>query len=350
MTMAQLDDMESQTVLLQGIECCTDQLDVPTIFGLAGTISTNMTSEDSVGLCAWYLERLLRRVPVSDRQSIARHEIPLTSTCAVARFLYSYLSDVDLRQRWRAAHAMRRLARLGDDDTLFQIIRQYDRTEEPGFRAKAAPFYWLAARLWLVIALDRICGEMPQSVEPYFQKLLGIGLSDEFPHMLIRAYAIDACQKLLEQGYVQTDAEVAGKLVEKNLGSVTTVKAPMEHYRSFDSYRKPDGERRFDFDWLDTLRYWYNPWLRIFSGLTPEKLLNLAETWIVDRWAADEKTNESRRDPRPWRFRDGSYGSWSINHGSLPTLERYQNHLEWHAMWCAAGELSQNALGSAGGV
>ena len=344
MTMAQLNQMESQTVLLQGIECCTDELDVPTIFGLAGTISANMTNEDSVGLCAWYLERLLKRVPADDRESIRGHEIPLSTTSAAARFLYSYLSDVDLRQRWRAAHAMRRLARLGDDDTLFEIIRQFDRTEDQGFRASDAPFYWLAARLWLVIALDRICAETPRATKPHFQMLLRIGLSDEFPHMLIRAYAIDACQKLLKQGCVKIDSAVADKLIEKNLASVAKAKTPTERYHSFDSYRKPDGERRFDFDWLDTLRYWYNPWLRIFSGLTPEKLLNLAETWIVDRWGTDQKTKKGSGDPRPWRFGDGSYGSWSINHGSLPTLERYQNHLEWHAMWCAAGELVKTHL------
>ena len=344
MTMAQLNEMESQTVLLQGIECCSDKLDVSTIFELAGTISANGAREDSVGLCDWYLERLLKRVPTDDRESIGGQEIPLSTTSATARFLYSYLGDVDLRQRWRAAHGMRRLARLGDDDTLFEIIGQYDRTEEQGFRASDAPFYWLAARLWLVIALDRICTETPRATKPHFQTLLRIGLSDEFPHVLIRAYAIDACQKLLRQGCVKIDSTVADKLVGINQAPVVKFKTPTERIHSFDSYRKPSGERRFDFDWLDTLRYWYNPWLRIFSELTPEKLLDLTETWIVDRWGIDQKTKKGSRDPRPWRFRDGSYGSWSINHGSLPTLERYQNHLEWHAMWCAAGDLVKTHL------
>ena len=338
-TMAKLNEVESQAVLLQGIECCSDTLDVSTIFELAGTIAANGSREDSVGLCAWYLKRLVKRVPTDDRESIGEQEIPLSTTSATASFLYSYLSDVDLRQRWRAAHAMRRLARLGDDDTLLEIIGQYDRTEEQGFRASDAPFYWLAARLWLVIALDRICAETPRATKPHFQTLLGIGLSDEFPHMLIRAYAIDACHKLVNQGCVKIDSIVADKLDGINQGPVVKSKDPTECIHSFDSYRKPAGKRRFEFDWLDTLRYWYNPWLRVFSGLTPEKFLDLTERWIVDRWGIDQKTNKGSRDPRPWRFRDGSYGSWSINHGSLPTLERYQNHLEWHAMWCAAGDL-----------
>jgi hypothetical protein len=29
------------------------------------------------------------------------------------------------------------------------------------------------------------------------------------------------------------------------------------------------------------------------------------------------------------------------DHGSLPVGERFDNHLEWHAMWCAIGNLLQ---------
>ena len=58
---------------------------------------------------------------------------------------------------------------------------------------------------WLSRSIEFVA-ETPRATKPHFQMLLRIGLSDEFPHMLIRAYAIDACQKLLKQGCVKLDS------------------------------------------------------------------------------------------------------------------------------------------------
>ena len=45
-------------------------------------------------------------------------------------------------------------------------------------------------------------------------------------------------------------------------------------------------------------------------------------------------------EPRQHRFSDHSVASMH-SHGSLPILERFHTYLEWHAMWCATGELMQ---------
>ena len=344
MAMAQLSGSEAETVLLEGVERSSGEVDVRVIYILAGIIATKMTPDKAAGLYSWYLGRLFSRVACKDREAINPDDLPVKTNSAVARFLYAYLSEVDLRKRWRAAHALRRLARLGAEKTLAESIAQYSRTKECAFRAGNVPFYWLAARLWLLVALDRICGETPKAAWPHIQTILKVALSGEFPHVLVRSYAVDACRNLLNSGCTDLSSAQISELESVNKASIADSVATGIRSGSFVRHGNSGRVRRFDFDWLDTLRYWYEPWLRVFSGLRPEEFLDASERWIVDRWGVTEKSIPQGRDPRAWRFHDDSYGSWSNQQGGLPTLERFRSHLEWHAMWCVAGELSQSHL------
>ena len=290
MAMAQLSGSKAETVLLEGLERFSGEFDVRVLYNLAGIISTKMAPGDAVNLYRWYLARLFSRVPDKDREAINPNDLPVKTTPAVARFLYAYLSEVDLRKRWRAAHALRRLARLGDEQTLAEAIGQYDRSEESGFRTGNVPFYWLAARLWLVVALDRISCETPKAAKPHIHTLLNIALSREFPHVLVRSYAVDSCRNLINGGYAHLNWVQISKLYGVNKATVSDSQATGIRSGSFS--RRGDGDRvqRYDFDWLDTVPYWYEPWLRVFYGLKPEEFLNLSESWIVDRWGVTEQS------------------------------------------------------------
>ena len=326
--------------MLEGLERNVEFMKAETIFALVGLIGSKLDPTDCADLCKWYVERLSERVPESDRESVEENDIPIRAPEVIARFLYAYMSDVDLRQRWRAAHALRRLVRLGDESVLRETVKQYERLEERAFRATGQPFYWLAARLWLVIALDRISGETVEAVMPHSQTLLRICFSEEFPHLLIRDYAADACRRLVESGYLHLDPERTAKLKAVNQGLRTDRSKPWEQTGSLRLYSRDKAESRFDFDSMDTLPYWYDPWLQMFEGISQDTFVNLAENWIVEKWQV--KDNPSRRaDPRESRFRDRSYHLWSNGHGRLPTLEPYHTHLEWHAMWCTAGQLAR---------
>ena len=326
--------------LLEGLERNVESIKAETIFALVGLIGSKLDSMDCAGLCKWYVERLLERVPESDRESVVREDIPLRAPEVVGRFLHAYMSDVDLRQRWRAAHALRRLARLGDESVLRETVAQYERFEERAFRAIGQPFYWLAARLWLVIALDRIAGETAEAVTPHAQTLLGICFCEDFPHLLVRDYAADACRRLIMGGHLHLDAKRTAKLNAVNEGLRSDKPRPWGQSESLRLYSRDKAETRFDFDSMDTLPYWYDPWLQMFDGVSSDEFMKVAEEWIVDRWRVKEKPSR-RTEPRLNRFSDRSYYFWRHGHGSLPTLERYQTHLEWHAMWCTAGQLAK---------
>ena len=330
----------SITALLEGLQRHADSMKVEAILAVSGLVGSNLAPKEAADLCAWYLTRLLQQVDEADRESIRKSDIPIEAPQAVGRFLYAYMSDVDIRRRWRVAHALRRLARLGEESTLNEVIALYDRVEEPAFRAGNEPFYWLAARLWLIIALDRIAEESPDVIASHGRTLFEICYCDDFPHLLIRDYAADACRKLIEIGSLTISAEESIKLENVNSAKLSGESRQGIGNEFFENNRTDKRARRFDFDSLDTLRYWYENWMNLFEGVTASGFIESAEKWIVDKWGVvDQPTRAS--EPRKNRFPDRSFYLWSNGHGRLPTLERYQNHLEWHAMWCAAGELSQ---------
>lgn len=90
---------------------------------------------------------------------------------------------------------------------------------------------------------------------------------------------------------------------------------------------------------MDTLRYWYEDILRLFPTVSPDEVLDIADKWTIDRWGADPEANWWDKEPRRARYDERRFALYTHSHGSLPTLERYGTHLEWHAMHCVIGEL-----------
>ena len=337
---ANLSDEQIQAILLRGIESNTDHLSAAITFALAGEIGTKLTPKAAADLCAWYLERLAKRIPPDERENMPPDTLASSMSEALARLFYAYLGDVDVRVRWRTAHALRRLARLGQTDILMAVASQYDRMTDGSFRNPKAPYYWIASRMWLVIALDRIAHETPSAIASLAPVLLKVALDHEFPHLLIRAYAADACRKLVSAGLVELTPDQQSELAKVNVSTLPAGNREREYGGGFDRFdRRDEPTRRFHFDGLDTLRYWYAPWLRAFDDLTPDALLEVAESWIVDKWGVQDEKPYGSKEPRARRFSERAWALSSTSHGSLPTLERYKSHLEWHAMWCAAGQL-----------
>ena len=336
---------EAQELLLEGLERHVDELGAELIFALAGKIGGKLARSDAASLVEWYVHRLEERIsPEYLDQMAPDSELPHETNEAVARLLFAYLGDCDLRNRWRAAHAVRRLARTGDEATLAALVAEYHRLEEPVFRGRDVDFYWLAARLWFVLTWDRVAGETPNFAAHAGPTLLKIALDDSFPHLLIRSFARDACEKLTAAGHLNLTSEEESRLAHVNEPPVPPTPADPSVRKTigsghFDGFAYRREGRRFRFDTTDTLPYWYAPMLRSFAAVDGERFLREAERWIVDLWGYSAETRGFDKEPRGSRFRDSRWSLMDHRHGTKPTLERLRTHLEWHAMWCSAGEL-----------
>lgn len=329
------------STLLEAVERHVDSLDAPTVYALVGLIGQYCRPIDAASVSERYSERLIQRIPTKDRDNWAQADMPNNPADGVSRYLYALMGDLDLRIRWRAAHAARILARLSATDTLNNLVGMYGRKSELSYRRPDAPFYWLASQLWLVIALDRIAAETPSAVQCHGQKLLDIASDNEFPHVVLRSYAKSAVSKLVESGQLTLDpAQLAA--LERTNTSPLRGKTPLKRRdATFQKYRGIEEGRRFTFNSMDTLPYWYSGAVRIFADVSKKEFLDVAERWIVDQWGVHNDPWTWEGQPRKDRLEQRALSSGSHSHGSLPVGERYNTHLEWHAMWCAIGEFMQ---------
>ena len=337
-----LSDAALQELVLRGIERHVDGFDPELIFALTGLVGCRLPPSEAAGLVDWYARRLAERIPTEDRdQTVSLSALPQQMDEAVARFLFAYMGDCDLRLRWRAAHAVRRLARTGDQATLKALVTEYPRREEAAFRGRDLAFYWLAARLWFVMAWDRVSGERPDVGSCAARALLQIALDDSFPHLLVRSFARDACEKLVTAGHLSLTNAEASNLSRVNETTLPQAPRPVTTgtLAFGGGFGTEDTTRRFKFDWTDAIPYWYEPVLESFADVDGERFLQEVERWTIDVWGYSGDTRDLNKEPRRRRLGRSNWALTQHSHGAKPTLERLNVHLEWHAMWCAAGEL-----------
>ncbi len=343
-------DHQICAALLEGMERHVDALEAPTVYALVGLVGQYCAPDDAAKVTACYADRLVQRIPVAERDHWDLTHIPTEPAEGVARFLYAFMGDVDVRIRWQAGHALRRLARPGDVGILDKLVELYGRTAEPSFRRPDAPFYGLAACLWFVMALDRMAAEAPSAVGRHGHWLFEIATDNEFPHVLVRSFAKSAVCKLVESGALMLDPTQRAALNRANTSPVRRKKGRDPYSVRFDRYSYRGREdRRFHFDSMDTLPFWYTGALRTFVDVSREEFLDAAERWIVDRWGVQNNPWSWDDEPRQRRFSDRSLSSMDHDNGSRPRLERFHTYLEWHAMWCAAGDLMQTRSLARGG-
>lgn len=286
-----------------------------------------------------YIQRIITRLKLPENKV----EPEYSTESALACQLYSFLGDVDTRVRWRAAHSIRASARMGDFKAIVALTALYDRKSMLGYREDNAPFYWMSARLWLIVTFDRIASETPKAIAPIARWLLSIATDQNFPHVLIRYFSKSCLMKLLSKGFIDFDEQEIEALHAINVSELATEKS--KHRVSCGGFHEGDKERRFSFDSLDTLSYMYPGAIRCFSDVDQKMFLDEAESWIMDRWKSGSDLSRWENEPRKQRFERANYTLYSHSHGSMPTIERHSYYLEWHAMWCSLGSLmTENAL------
>ena len=322
--------------LLETIELHVDSMNAYEVYAFVGEIGHYCTPSESEQIIKKYTKWLVNRIPDQDKEVWNPADIPDDIVSGLACFINALMGDIDVRIRWRAAHALRSLTGLGDTNTIKETITLYDKTNEESYRKLNAPFYWMAARLWLMIAIDRISGEVPSALNCCGHDLYKIACDNNFPHIIIRAYAKSAVLKLVHSGeLVLDDAEI--DLLEQVNQSPIDRKIKQRKYNDIRNSKN----HRFHFDSMDTLPYWYSGAIDLFADISNEEFLTTAESWIIDHWCPNTEIWRWDEEPRKDRFSERSFSLVDHRHGSRPTLERFSTYLEWHAMWCSIGQIMQ---------
>jgi len=341
-------------LMLDGIEANVNALTAERIHHIVGVMVTCIWPDAAAALADWYVSRLANRIPVEERlAATSESDYPINVDLATARIIFAYMGDIDVRARWRAAHAARRLASLGCVNALCALVSMYEARQVPAFRSESFPFYWLAARLWFVLAWERIAAEDPTKAYLAGDVLINAALDDAFPHMLIRATARDTSLVLMASGWSPSILDAASSLDRVNKSLVPRAKRDERVRRSSRANSvEVEREGRFHFNELDTKPYWYEPLIRSFAKVSMNQFTKEAERWIMDSWGFSADIYAWDREPRRAALERYNWSLKGHSHGELPTVERLSTHLEWNAMWCAAGELLKSEplvkLGRAG--
>lgn len=342
LALVDLQPAEITDLMLAGIGTNVSRLSAEHIYHLVGLLAHHLRAREAADLAQWYASRLVDRLAAADRVTLPADDCyPTDVDTAAAGALFACFGDPDLRVRWRAAHAARRLATTGCVAALRNLASMYEVRQLPAFRSTELPFYWLAARLWFVLTWERIAHERPEVAFQTGDVLLSIALNDDFPHMLVRAVARDACLALIAAGWTPLRADARAVLERVNKPSVPHVKQAVQSRRRGLARGRGSAERttRFHFNEIDTKPYWYSNIVGGFANVDLDAFCAEADRWIVDMWGANEDTYRWDHEPRRNSLERYNYNLTSHSHGSLPTVERFSTYLEWHAMWCAAGEL-----------
>jgi 3-hydroxymyristoyl/3-hydroxydecanoyl-(acyl carrier protein) dehydratase len=113
-------------------------------------------------------------------------------TEVAAGLIWLKLGSPSAADRWRAAHSVRCFARFGKWDVIDALVFRMHSKDAGPFQAPELAFYFLHARLWLLIALARIALDDPNNVARYETVLEAVVLNGSVPHVLMRHFASQA--------------------------------------------------------------------------------------------------------------------------------------------------------------
>jgi hypothetical protein len=128
-------------------------------------------------------------------------------TDIAAGFVWRSLGSPSAARRWMAAHSVRCLARLGKWEVIDALLKRFYSTDAHPYQAPELPFFFLHARLWLLIAIARMSTDHPVETARYADTLKGIALDNGSPHVLMRDFATRALLACADGGAITLSAE-----------------------------------------------------------------------------------------------------------------------------------------------
>lgn len=322
-------------VLLQLVPEALEELDASVLYQLMEITTAVLQPDEKKQLARWIMPRWNAKIKDSlgDGPWQEKFRPPIESNMVMAHLLRYLLGHPAKALRWRAAHSLRRMASFGSNPVFTHLLQLQNQNHCGSFQDGSLQFYWLSAKLYLWIALDRIAKENGSALKEYTHAYLTVLNDKALPHLLVMKFAKSTCLTLAASDKtVFNTAEML--VIEKAVAPTTRRKGKRTHTGTRAT--KNPGKTTFHFDSLDTIPYWYQPLARILD-LPVDSLLEKADDFITNRWGYRENGREG--DPA-FAY---NWNKTSHRHGSESDVENLRSYFEFHAMFCAAGILFPTA-------
>jgi hypothetical protein len=237
------------------------------------------------------------------------------------------------RDRWRAAHAVRTLAKLGRWTVIDELFERFDASGAGPFQDQRLPFFTMHAQQWFLLAIARIALDHPREIRRHRQRLEAIALNDRFPDVSLREPARRALMSCLKNERSKAAARTLKKLEKVHVSAFRPVKRRINTFgtMSWDrpkTAKKPKTPFHFDYDFNkhDLSRVG-----NIF-GVPTWKIADRCTSWIR-KW--DPKI-EYMHD---FGGRDRPSGHSNYTTGAEESFQSYGAYLARHALALTAGRL-----------
>lgn len=317
-----------------------DELSDESLYDIFELIKLKLSKDENEQLLVWALERWSIKVKEDVSDGVWNKSLipPQNKDEVLANLLRFLLGHPNKLYRWRAIHSLKNLSD-SNIDVLKHLLEKQNIDNCYPFQNRNYRFYWISAKLYLWIAIDKISIDDPSLILP-FKSILMVELQNtDLPHVLIKYFVKKTCLNLIEanpNSFEDYEKEIINDCLESNFEKVEEERLSRKQ-RKYNSNK--DGKWRFDFDTMDTLPYWYSSLGEIFN-LTKLDVADLADKYIVEKWGYtgdahedDYLSNQLYNDD--WRLtRKGS--------GSNPQIETLETYFEYHSMFCAANDLLIN--------
>lgn len=233
--------------------------------------------------------------------------------------------------RWRAAHSLRSFAEFGRWAIVDEVVGKIGEIGAGPFQASELPFFYLHARLWLLVALARMARDYPAEISRYKEELFSFVLADSQPHVLMRHFAARALLGCIDAGHLEVPSSRVNLLRNADRSPRRRVKKKLRKNGGFYSVRPesaPEPPFRFHLDYYFRKRDIDS--LALVFGQPCWKVADLI-SGIVH---TIDPNIESMHDSLG---RESRYGSASYELSTR--YHTYGQQLGWHALLLAAGRL-----------
>jgi hypothetical protein len=315
----------------------TGELDTASTMWL--TLATDISPQADPAVPRGALARLLNSAAarladdVGDGPWTAALQVDEPIENVVAGIVWFCLGLPHACDRWRAAHAVRTLAKLRRWEVIDALFERLDAPGAGPFQDQRLPFFTMHAQQWFLLAIARIALDHPREIARHRRRLEAIALDDSFPHVALREPARRALLSSLKKDLSKTAARTIKKLQKVHVSPFRPVK---QRIRTFGttSWNRPKTARKpqppfhfdYDFDKHDLSG------LGNLFGVPTWKIADRCVSWIR-RW---DRKIENMYD---FRGRERPSGHSSYTAGAEEGFQSYGAYLARHALALEAGRL-----------
>ena len=248
-----------------------------------------------------------------------------------AGLIWRSLGSPRAQERWYASHSIRYFARFGRWSVINKLVDRIHSKDSESFSANEICFYYLHAKLWLLVTLARLALDYPMEIARHRVVLTEIATSEVNTHFIFRHFAartILDCDRAKGFNMSSTEREILQRTNESRLperinGRNKSSRSNYVKHRNAAKYSQSQFRFEYDFEKyaIRELASIFDLPIKKVESVIAKEILNL-DTDVESMF------DTGGRDPR---FHRGF---------ELTTeYELYGQYLAWHGLYLAATSL-----------